>query len=56
MAEDIMYVTICLRKQVPDRDAGLVIYDLVKTRLADKPEIKVSGNVSNHFQDDPVVP
>jgi len=56
MAEDKMYVVICLRREVPDRETGRMLYDLVKLRLADRPDIIVSGSCSNHFQDDPVPP
>ena len=48
---DKMYVTISLRKEVPDRDTGRAIFDLVKDRLQDKPEITINGSVSNHFTD-----
>ena len=46
---DTMQIVITLRKEVPDRDAGRAIYDLVKQRLEDKPEIIVTGHISNHF-------
>jgi len=45
-----MYVVITLRKEVPDRDAAKSIYDLVKERLADRPDVIVSGHCTNHFQ------
>lgn len=44
-----MYLVITLRKEVADRDAGKVIYDLVKERLADRPDVEVQGHVTNHF-------
>ena len=47
-----MEVIITLRKTVPDREAGQAAYDLVKQKLADHPEIKVTGSVTNHFTDD----
>lgn len=50
---DKMYICITLRKEVDDADQGRTIYDLVKARMADRPDVKVSGNVSNHFQDEP---
>jgi len=50
---DKMYLTITLRKEVPDRDTGRVIFDLVKTRLEDRPDIKITGSVSNHFDLEP---
>lgn len=46
---DTMNLVITLRKEVPDRDTGKVIYDLVKERLADRPDVKVQGHVTNHF-------
>lgn len=49
---DLMYVIITLRKEVPDRDAGKAIYDLVKERLTDRPDVKITGHVSNHFDFD----
>ena len=47
---DKMYVIITLRKEIPDAEAGRAIYDLVKQRLEDRPDVKVSGHVSNHFE------
>ncbi len=46
---DEMHLVITLRKEVPDRDTGKAIYDLVKERLADRPDITVTGHVTNHF-------
>jgi len=48
---DKMYVTITLRKEVPDRDTARAIYDLVKDRLEDKPGIQINGSCNNHFTD-----
>jgi len=50
---DKMYVAIVLRKEIPDRDTGRAIYDLVKQKLADRPDINITGSISNHFQDEP---
>jgi len=50
--EDVMYVVITLRKEVPDRETGRAVYDQVKVFLEDKPGILVTGHVSNHFQED----
>lgn len=44
-----MQLVITLRKEVPDRDQGKEIFDLVKEKLEDHPEIKVTGHVTNHF-------
>lgn len=46
---DKMYLIITVRKEVPDRETGRATYDLVKTKLADRPDLTVSGHVSNHF-------
>jgi len=46
---DVMQVTITLRKEVPDRDTGRAVYDLVKQRLEDRPDVTVTGMISNHF-------
>lgn len=46
---DKMYLIITLRKEVPDRDAGKIIYELVKQRLDDRPDVEIRGHVTNHF-------
>ncbi len=44
-----MQLVITLRKEVPDREAGEAIYELVKQKLEDRPDIEVTGHVTNHF-------
>lgn len=44
-----MKLVITLRREVADRDEGEAIYELVKTRLQDHPEVKVNAHVTNHF-------
>ena len=46
---DKMFITITLRKEVPDRDTARAIYDLVKQKLADRPDIDITGSANNHF-------
>jgi len=46
---DKMYLVITLRKEVADREEGNTIFELVKTRLADRPDVEVKGHVTNHF-------
>lgn len=46
---DKMQVIITLRKEVPDRETGRAIYDLVKQKMVDRPDVDVKGHVSNHF-------
>jgi len=44
-----MHLIITLRKEVPDRETGHTIYELVKQRMADRPDVIVTGHVTNHF-------
>lgn len=46
---DKMHLVITLRKEVPDRDTGHQIYELVKEKLSDHPDVVITGLVSNHF-------
>ncbi len=43
------YCVITVRKEVPDRETARAIYDLVKTKMADNPEVEITGHFSNHF-------
>lgn len=47
---DKMYLTVALRKEVEDLDQGRFLFEMIKTRLEDKPEITVTGNVSTQFK------
>jgi len=53
MADDKMYLIITIRREVADREQGRTIYDIVKLRLQDHPNVKITGQISNHFLDDP---
>ena len=44
-----MELIITLRKEVADREEGEAIYEFVKQKLQEKPDIKVTGMVNNHF-------
>lgn len=46
---DKMFVILTARKEVADKEEGRTIYDLIKGKLADRPDIKLTGHVSNHF-------
>ncbi|GAH53425.1 unnamed protein product, partial [marine sediment metagenome] len=46
---DKMYLIITLRKEVADRDEARAIYDLVKQKMTDRPDVTISGHCSNHF-------
>jgi len=43
------YVVITVRKEVPDRETARTLYDLVKQKLSDRPDVEVQGHFSNHF-------
>lgn len=44
-----MFLVITLRKEVENREAGEAIYELVKEKLEDRPDIEVTGHITNHF-------
>lgn len=44
-----MQLVITLRKDVADREEGEQVYELVKQKMADRPDVKVTGHVTNHF-------
>lgn len=44
-----MYLIVTLRKEVPDRNTGRQIYDLIKQRMTDRPDVELTGHVTNHF-------
>ena len=44
-----MQLVITLRKDVPDRETGKAIFELVKQRMEDRPEVVITGHVTNHF-------
>jgi len=46
---DTMNLVVTLRKEVPDRETGQAIFELVKQRMADRPDVTVTGHVTNHF-------
>ena len=46
---DKMILTVTLRREVPDRETARQIYDIVKVKMADHPDVKVTGHASNHF-------
>ncbi|GAI30951.1 unnamed protein product [marine sediment metagenome] len=46
---DQMQIVITLRKEVPDRDQARIIYDIVKQKMADRPDVQITGHCTNHF-------
>ncbi|KKN01727.1 hypothetical protein LCGC14_1124810 [marine sediment metagenome] len=47
-------ITITIRKEVADQQAGIDLYEQVKSRLADKPGMRLTGQTSNHFANDEI--
>lgn len=45
----MMMLTITLRKSVEDQLEADNLYELVKTRIEDHPEVSLTGHTSNHF-------
>ena len=48
-----MELIIRLRKEVDDRNEGEALYEFVKDKVKDFPNVKVTGMVNNHFIDEP---
>lgn len=46
---DKMFVIITARKEVASAEEGRAIYDVVKQKMADRPDVQLTGHVSNHF-------
>lgn len=45
-----MEIVITIRKEVPDRDEAMELYNTVKEKVTDVPGLRIGGNVSNHFE------
>ncbi len=50
-----MQLVITLRKDVADQEEGEQVFETVKQKLEDRPDIKVTGHVTNHFPESEVV-
>jgi len=44
-----MHLVITVRKEVADRDQGELIFLLVQQKLEDRPDLTITGHVTNHF-------
>lgn len=42
-----MYLTIALRKEVDTEEQGQVLFDIVKNKLAEHPDVTITGTVSS---------
>lgn len=45
-----MQVVITMRKTIPDKETGQMIYDMVKDRMADRPDVVITGHISDHLE------
>lgn len=48
----MMTLIVTVRKEVPDQQTGEQLFDLVKLKLADRPDLDVKGHLTNHFTDE----
>ena len=56
MADEVQII-ITLRKTCTDNTEAMQIYNAVKSRVADRPDIKVAGHITTHVDvPDPVLP
>lgn len=46
---DKMYLIVTLRKEVPDAPTGRALFNLIKERFADRPDVDVAGHMTNHL-------
>lgn len=51
-----MNLVITVRKKVPDRDQGELIFRLVEQKLEDRPDLDLTGHITNHFELTPETP
>jgi len=49
-----MQLIITLRKDVADQAEGEQVFELVKAKLEERPDIKIAGHVTNHFPESEV--
>ncbi|MCK5617001.1 hypothetical protein KAR91_84850 [Candidatus Pacearchaeota archaeon] len=52
---DKMFLVVTLRKEVPDKATAKTIVQVVKDKLSDHPDVKVTSHTTDHF-DIPEVP
>lgn len=51
-----MKLVITIRQEVRDSDEGTEAYQWVKDHIADRPDLKISGHLTNHFEPEPEPP
>jgi len=52
---DKMFLIITLRREVPDKDVAKNLVDVVKAKLADHPEVKITSHTTEHLDIEEVV-
>lgn len=48
---DKFVLIITARREIESQEQGHTIFDIVKEKLLDHPEIILTGHISNHFTD-----
>lgn len=43
----MMYLTVVLRKEVADEAQGEALYNIVKDKMSDHPDVTVSGTINS---------
>lgn len=52
MPEKQFKLIVVLRKGTDTPEEAEALYNIVKQKLADHPEIEISGHVTNHYDDE----
>jgi len=42
-----MFLTVVLRKEVPDEAQGEILFNVVKDKMSDYPDVTVSGTINS---------
>ncbi len=45
-----MHLVITLRKEVPDESTGQALFEAVRTKMEEYPDVTVTGSVSNTLE------
>lgn len=48
-----MKLVVTLRKEVADREEGEDLFAVIKNKMEDRPDVKITGHVTNHFDLEP---
>lgn len=50
MAQDQLILIITIQKEVPDVNTAKALYQTVKQKVSDQPDIKLHGNLSVRYE------